>query len=145
MKKELKCFFYILLYFLFITNLFAEQRIFLSANLNGDNLRKELIKWVKNNSLDESNYKILDNGFIYLFYVSDINKKNNILCFDITFNLQHDKFIVDFSNAKLFNKSKNEIKDLKFTSWDKLTNSGWFKKYNEEIGNIVEELEEIIR
>ncbi|WP_258019198.1 hypothetical protein [Brachyspira pilosicoli] len=107
-------------------------------------MRKKIVNWVKENSIDEENYKILDNGFIYFFYVSNIDDKNKFLCFDITFNLQYDKFIVDFSNPKIFDKEKNEIKDLEFSTLSKLTKTGWFKSYNEEIDKIVEELENII-
>ncbi|MBW5381905.1 hypothetical protein E6A46_00930 [Brachyspira pilosicoli] len=142
MKNKLKYLFILLL--LFINNLFSEQKIFLSSNLIGDDLRKKIVNWVKENSIDEENYKILDNGFIYFFYVSNIDDKNKFLCFDITFNLQYDKFIVDFSNPKIFDKEKNEIKDLEFSTLSKLTKTGWFKSYNEEIDKIVEELENII-
>ena len=142
MKNKLKYIFILL--FLFAIILFSEQRIFLSTNLIGDDLRKEIISWVKNNAVNEENYKILDNGFIYLFYVSNIDDKNKFLCFDITFNLQHDKFIVDFSNPKVFDKEKNEIKELEFSTISKLTKTGWFKSYNEEIDKIVEDIENII-
>ncbi|WP_297285777.1 hypothetical protein [uncultured Brachyspira sp.] len=143
MKNKLKYIFILL--FLFEISLFSEQRIFLSSNLIGDDLRKEIINWVKKNSINEENYKILDNGFIYFFYVSNIDdNKNKFLCFDITFNLQHDKFIVDFSNPKIFDKEKNEIKDLEFSTISKLTKTGWFKSYNEEIDKIVEDIENII-
>ncbi|WP_258018570.1 hypothetical protein [Brachyspira pilosicoli] len=107
-------------------------------------MRKEIVNWVKESSINEENYKILDNGFIYFFYVSNIDDKNKFLCFDITFNLQYDKFIVDFSNPKIFDKEKNEIKDLEFSTISKLTKTGMFKSYNEEIDKIVEELENII-
>lgn len=142
MKNKLKYLFILLL--LFINNLFSEQKIFLSSNLTGDDLRKKIVNWVKENSIDEENYKILDNGFIYFFYVSNIDDKNKFLCFDITFNLQYDKFIVDFSNPKIFDKEKNEIKDLEFSTISKLTKTGWFKSYNEEIDKIVEDIENII-
>lgn len=142
MKNKLKYLFILLL--LFVNNLFSEQKIFLSSNLTGDDLRKEIINWVKESSINEENYKILDNGFIYFFYVSNIDDKNKFLCFDITFNLQYDKFIVDFSNPKIFDKEKNEIKDLEFSTISKLTKTGMFKSYNEEIDKIVEELENII-
>ena len=142
MKNKLKYIFILL--FLFAIILFSEQRIFLSTNWIGDDLRKEIISWVKNNAVNEENYKILDNGFIYFFYVSNIDDKNKFLCFDITFNLQYDKFIVDFSNPKIFDKEKNEIKDLEFSTISKLTKTGMFKSYNEEIDKIVEELENII-
>ncbi|MBW5397541.1 hypothetical protein E6A48_07350 [Brachyspira pilosicoli] len=142
MKNKLKYLFILLL--LFVNNLFSEQKIFLSSNLTGDDLRKEIVNWVKESSINEENYKILDNGFIYFFYVSNIDDKNKFLCFDITFNLQYDKFIVDFSNPKIFDKEKNEIKDLEFSTISKLTKTGMFKSYNEEIDKIVEELENII-
>lgn len=142
MKNKLKYLFILLL--LFVNNLFSEQKIFLSSNLIGDDLRKKIINWVKESSINEENYKILDNGFIYFFYVSNIDDENKFLCFDITFNLQYDKFIVDFSNPKIFDKEKNEIKDLEFSTLSKLTKTGWFKSYNEEIDKIVEELENII-
>ena len=142
MKYKLKYIFILL--FLFAIILFSEQRIFLSHNLIGDDLRKEIIGWVKNNAINEENYKILDNGFIYFFYVSNIDDNNKFLCFDITFNLQYDKFIVDFSNPKVFDKEKNEIKDLEFSTISKLTKTGWFKSYNEEIDKIVNDIENII-
>lgn len=142
MKNKLKYLFILLL--LFVNNLFSEQKIFLSSNLIGDYLRKKIVNWVKESSINEENYKILDNGFIYFFYVSNIDDENKFLCFDITFNLQYDKFIVDFSNPKIFDKEKNEIKDLEFSTLSKLTKTGWFKSYNEEIDKIVEELENII-
>ena len=142
MKNKLKYLFILLL--LFVNNLFSEQKIFLSSNLIGDDLRKKIVNWVKESSINEENYKIFDNGFIYFFYVSNIDDENKFLCFDITFNLQYDKFIVDFSNPKIFDKEKNEIKDLEFSTLSKLTKTGWFKSYNEEIDKIVEELENII-
>lgn len=142
MKNKLKYLFILLL--LFVNNLFSEQKIFLSSNLTGDDLRKEIINWVKESSINEENYKILDNGYIYFFYVSNVDDKNKFLCFDITFNLQYDKFIVDFSNPKIFDKEKNETKDLEFSTLSKLTKTGMFKSYNEEIDKIVEELENII-
>ncbi|MEI0612684.1 hypothetical protein [Brachyspira pilosicoli] len=142
MKNKLKYLFILLL--LFVNNLFSEQKIFLSSNLIGDDLRKEIVNWVKESSINEENYKILDNGFIYFFYVSNIDDENKFLCFDITFNLQYDKFIVDFSNPKIFDKEKNEIKDLEFSTISKLTKTGMFKSYNEEIDKIVEELENLI-
>ncbi len=142
MKNKLKYLFILLL--LFVNNLFSEQKIFLSSNLIGDDLRKKIVNWVKESSINEENYKILDNGFIYFFYVSNIDDENKFLCFDITFNLQYDKFIVDFSNPKIFDKEKNEIKDLEFSTLSKLTKTGWFKSYNEEIDKVVEELENII-
>lgn len=142
MKNKLKYLFILLL--LFVNNLFSEQKIFLSSNLIGDDLRKKIVNWVKESSINEENYKILDNGFIYFFYVSNIDDENKFLCFDITFNLQYDKFIVDFSNPKIFDKEKNEIKDLEFSTLSKLTKTGWFKSYNEEIDKIIEELENII-
>ncbi len=142
MKNKLKYLFILLL--LFVNNLFSEQKIFLSSNLIGDDLRKKIVNWVKESSINEENYKILDNGFIYFFYVSNIDDENKFLCFDITFNLQYDKFIVDFSNPKIFDKEKNEIKDLEFSTLSKLTKTGLFKSYNEEIDKIVEELENII-
>ncbi|WP_157151166.1 hypothetical protein [Brachyspira sp. SAP_772] len=142
MRSKLKYLFILL--FLFVNNLFSEQKIFLSSNLTGDDLRKEIINWVKATSINEENYKILDNGYIYFFYVSNIDDKNKFLCFDITFNLQYDKFIVDFSNPKIFDKEKNETKDLEFSTLSKLTKTGMFKSYNEEIDKIVEELENII-
>ena len=142
MKNKLKYLFILLL--LFVNNLFSEQKIFLSSNLIGDDLRKKIVNWVKESSINEENYKILDNGFIYFFYVSNIDDENKFLCFDITFNLQYDKFIVDFSNPKIFDKEKNEIKDLEFSTLSKLTKTGWFKSYNKEIDKIVEEIENII-
>lgn len=131
--------------FLFLNALiFAEQKIFISSKLRGDDLRKTIIEWIKDKSNNEDNYKIFDNGLIYLFFVSDniINKK--CLCFDINFYLEYDKFIVDFSNTKLLNIETKNIENLKFNIWNTLTNSGWFKEYNKSITKITEELENII-
>lgn len=129
----------IFIFLFFNALIFAEQKIFISSKLRGNDLRKAIIEWIKDKSNNEDNYKIFDNGLIYLFFVSDniINKK--CLCFDINFYLEYDKFIVDFSNTKLLN-----IENLKFNIWNTLTNSGWFKEYNKSITKITEELENII-
>ena len=134
----------IFIFLFFNALIFAEQKIFISSKLRGDDLRKTIIEWIKDKSNDEDNYKIFDNGLIYLFFVSDniINKK--CLCFDINFYLEYDKFIVDFSNTKLLNIETKNIENLKFNIWNTLTNSGWFKEYNKSITKITEELENII-
>ena len=134
----------IFIFLFFNALIFAEQKIFISSKLRGDDLRKTIIEWIKDKSNNEDNYKIFDNGLIYLFFVSDniINKK--CLCFDINFYLEYDKFIVDFSNTKLLNIETKNIENLKFNIWNTLTNSGWFKEYNKSITKITEELENII-
>ena len=134
----------IFIFLFFNALIFAEQKIFISSKLRGDDLRKTIIEWIKNKSNNEDNYKIFDNGLIYLFFVSEniINKK--CLCFDINFYLEYDKFIVDFSNTKLLNIETKNIENLKFNIWNTLTNSGWFKEYNKSITKITEELENII-
>lgn len=134
----------IFIFLFFHALIFAEQKIFISSKLRGDDLRKTIIEWIKDKSNNEDNYKIFDNGLIYLFFVSDniINKK--CLCFDINFYLEYDKFIVDFSNTKLLNIETKNIENLKFNIWNTLTNSGWFKEYNKSITKITEELENII-
>ena len=134
----------IFIFLFFNALIFAEQKIFISSKLRGDDLRKIIIEWIKDKSNNEDNYKIFDNGLIYLFFVSDniINKK--CLCFDINFYLEYDKFIVDFSNTKLLNIETKNIENLKFNIWNTLTNSGWFKEYNKSITKITEELENII-
>lgn len=134
----------IFIFLFFNALIFAEQKIFISSKLRGDDLRKTIIEWIKDKSNNEDNYKIFDNGLIYLFFVSDniINKK--CLCFDINFCLEYDKFIVDFSNTKLLNIETKNIENLKFNIWNTLTNSGWFKEYNKSITKITEELENII-
>ena len=134
----------IFIFIFFNALIFAEQKIFISSKLRGDDLRKAIIEWIKDKSNNEDNYKIFDNGLIYLFFVSDniINKK--CLCFDINFYLEYDKFIVDFSNTKLLNIETKNIENLKFNIWNTLTNSGWFKEYNKSITKITEELENII-
>ena len=134
----------IFIFLFFNALIFAEQKIFISSKLRGDDLRKAIIEWIKYKSNNEDNYKIFDNGLIYLFFVSDniINKK--CLCFDINFYLEYDKFIVDFSNTKLLNIETKNIENLKFNIWNTLTNSGWFKEYNKSITKITEELENII-
>lgn len=134
----------IFIFLFFNALIFAEQKIFISSKLRGDDLRKTIIEWIKYKSNNEDNYKIFDNGLIYLFFVSDniINKK--CLCFDINFYLEYDKFIVDFSNTKLLNIETKNIENLKFNIWNTLTNSGWFKEYNKSITKITEELENII-
>ncbi|TXJ49309.1 hypothetical protein [Brachyspira aalborgi] len=134
----------IFIFLFFNALIFAEQKIFISSKLRGNDLRKAIIEWIKDKSNNEDNYKIFDNGLIYLFFVSDniINKK--CLCFDINFYLEYDKFIVDFSNTKLLNIETKNIENLKFNIWNTLTNSGWFKEYNKSITKITEELENII-
>ena len=134
----------IFIFLFFNALIFAEQKIFISSKLRGDDLRKAIIEWIKYKSNNEDNYKIFDNGLIYLFFVSDniINKK--CLCFDINFYLEYDKFIVNFSNTKLLNIETKNIENLKFNIWNTLTNSGWFKEYNKSITKITEELENII-
>ena len=135
---------FIFIFLFFNALIFAEQKIFISSKLRGDDLRKTIIEWIKDKSNNEDNYKIFDNGLIYLFFVSEniINKK--CLCFDINFYLEYDKFIVDFSNTKLLNIETKNIENLKFNIWNTLTNSGWFKEYNKSITKITEELENII-
>lgn len=134
----------IFIFLFFNALIFAEQKIFISSKLRGDDLRHAIIEWIKDKSNNEDNYKIFDNGLIYLFFVSDniINKK--CLCFDINFYLEYDKFIVDFSNTKLLNIETKNIEDLKFNIWDTLMNSGWFREYNNSITQITKELENII-
>lgn len=132
------------IFLIFNISLFPEQKIFISTKLKGDNLRKSILNWIKNKSIKDNDYKIFDNGLIYLFFKSDkvINEKS--LCFDINFNLEYDKFIVDFSNTKLLNIETKNIEDLKFNIWDTLMNSGWFREYNNSITQITKELENII-
>lgn len=132
------------IFLIFNISLFSEQKIFISTKLKGDNLRKSILNWIKNKSIKDNDYKIFDNGLIYLFFKSDrvINEKS--LCFDINFNLEYDKFIVDFSNTKLLNTETKNIEDLKFNIWDTLMNSGWFREYNNSITQITKELENII-
>ncbi|AEM20645.1 hypothetical protein Bint_0009 [Brachyspira intermedia PWS/A] len=134
----------ILIFFLSIyTIAVAEQKIFVSTKLKGNDLRKEILKWVKNEARNNK-FSSYDNGLVYLFFVSNNVINNNSLCFDINFHLEYDKFIVNFSNTKLINNSTGDTKDLKFSTWDTLTNSGWFKEYNEIISNIIDELESIV-
>ncbi|MBS4763959.1 MAG: hypothetical protein KHX06_08175 [Brachyspira sp.] len=125
------------IFLIFNISLFSEQKIFISTKLKGDNLRKSILNWIKNKSIKDNDYKIFDNGLIYLFFKSDrvINEKS--LCFDINFNLEYDKFIVDFSNTKLLNIETKNIEDLKFNIWDTLMNSGWFREYNNSITQII--------
>lgn len=132
------------IFLIFNISLFSEHKIFISTKLKGDDLRKSILNWIKNKSIKDNDYKIFDNGLIYLFFKSDrvINEKS--LCFDINFNLEYDKFIVDFSNTKLLNIETKNIEDLKFNIWDTLMNSGWFREYNNSITQITEELENII-
>ncbi|MEI0493581.1 hypothetical protein R4J17_14185 [Brachyspira intermedia] len=134
----------ILIFFLSIyTIAVAEQKIFVSTKLKGNDLRKEILKWVKSEA-GNNKFSSYDNGLVYLFFVSNNVINNNSLCFDINFHLEYDKFIVNFSNTKLINNSTGDTKDLKFSTWDTLTNSGWFKEYNEIISNIIDELESIV-
>ena len=132
------------IFLIFNILIFAEQRIFISSKLKGNDLRKAIIEWIKSKSQNEEDYKIFDNGLIYLFFNSGniVNKK--YLCFDINFYLEYDKFIVDFSNAKLLDIETGEIENLKFNLWETLTNGGWFREYNDNITKIIEELESII-
>ena len=132
------------IFLIFNILIFAEQRIFISSKLKGNDLRHAIIEWIKDNSRKEEDYKIFDSGLIYLFFNSEniVDKKS--ICFDINFYLEYDKFIVDFSNAKLLNIETEKIEELKFNIWETLTNSGWFKEYNDNITEIIEELESII-
>ena len=132
------------IFLIFNILIFAEQRIFISSKLKGDDLRHAIIEWIKDNSRKEEDYKIFDSGLIYLFFNSDnvVDKKS--ICFDINFYLEYDKFIVDFSNAKLLNIETESLEELKFNIWETLTNSGWFREYNDNITEIIEELESII-
>ena len=134
----------IFVFLIFNILIFAEQRIFISSKLKGDDLRHAIIEWVKDKSQKEEDYKIFDSGLIYLFFNSDniVGKKS--ICFDINFYLEYDKFIVDFSNAKLINIETEYIEELKFNILETLTNSGWFREYNDNITEIIEELESII-
>ncbi|ACN84246.1 hypothetical protein JQ824_08375 [Brachyspira hyodysenteriae] len=132
---------------IFLFNIYAiavaEQKIFVSTKLKGNDLRKEILKWVKNEA-GNNKFSSYDNGLVYLFFVSNNITDNNSLCFDINFHLEYDKFIVNFSNTKLLDNTTGNTKDLKFSTWDTLTNSGWFKEYNEIISNIINELENIV-
>ena len=127
-----------------VSIIYGEQKIFISAKLKGNDLRKEIIKWVKNKS-ENNKFESYDNGVIYLFYVSNKVIDNNSLCFDINFHIEYDKFIVDFSNIRLLNNETGDAEKLKFSIWSTLTNSGWFREYNDTITMLVEELENIIK
>lgn len=135
---------FVLLFFFFIyVSIFGEQKIFVSTKLKGNDLRKEILKWVKNES-QNSKFISYDNGIIYLFFISKNVRRKKSLCFDIYFHLEYDKFIVDFSNTKLLDNDTGNLKDLNFSTWSTLINSGWFKEYNDTISIIVEELENIV-
>ncbi|MDO7020481.1 hypothetical protein [Brachyspira innocens] len=135
---------FILVFFLIInTVLLAEQKIFVSTKLKGSDLRKEILKWVKQEA-QNNKFRSYDNGLVYLFFVSNNIIDNNSLCFDISFHLEYDKFIVNFSNTKLLDNTTGDTKDLKFSIWSTLTNSGWFKEYNDTISMIIDELENIV-
>ncbi|ADG71266.1 hypothetical protein [Brachyspira murdochii] len=135
---------FILVFFLIInTLLLAEQKIFVSTKLKGSDLRKEILKWVKQKA-QNNKFSSYDNGLVYLFFVSNNIIDDNSLCFDISFHLEYDKFIVNFSNTKLLDNTTGDTKDLKFSIWSTLTNSGWFKEYNDTISIIIDELENIV-
>ena len=97
------------------------------------------------NKAGNNKFNSYDNGLVYLFYVSNNIIDNNSLCFDINFHIEYDKFIVDFSNIKLLNNETGDAEKLKFSIWSTLTNSGWFREYNDTITMLVEELENIIK
>ncbi|WP_157154844.1 hypothetical protein [Brachyspira murdochii] len=135
---------FILVFFLIVnTVLLAEQKIFVSTKLKGSDLRKEILKWVKQKA-QNNKFSSYDNGLVYLFFVSNNIIDDNSLCFDISFHLEYDKFIVNFSNTKLLDNTTGDTKDLKFSIWSTLTNSGWFKEYNDTISIIIDELENIV-
>ncbi|WP_300757519.1 hypothetical protein [uncultured Brachyspira sp.] len=135
---------FIIVFFLIInTVLLAEQKIFVSTKLKGSDLRKEILKWVKQEA-QNNKFSSYDNGLVYLFFVSNNIIDNSSLCFDISFHLEYDKFIVNFSNTKLLDNTTGDTKDLKFSIWSTLTNSGWFKEYNDTISMIIDELENIV-
>lgn len=50
----------IFIFLIFNILIFAEQRIFISSKLKGDDLRHAIIEWIKDNSLKEEDYKIFD-------------------------------------------------------------------------------------
>ena len=134
---------FVLISFFIITAIsFAEQKIFVSTKLKGNDLRKEILKWVKKEAANNK-FSSYDNGLVYLFFVSNNVKDNNSLCFDIRFHLEYDKFIVDFSNTKLLDNTTGDTKDLKFSTWSTLTNSGWVKEDNDTISRIIDEIEDI--
>lgn len=135
---------FILVFFLIVnTVLLAEQKIFVSTKLKGSDLRKEILKWVKQKA-QNNKFSSYDNGLVYLFFVSNNIIDDDSLCFDISFHLEYDKFIVNFSNTKLLDNTTGDTKDLKFNIWSTLTNSGWFKEYNNTISMIIDELENIV-
>ncbi|WP_304332581.1 hypothetical protein [Brachyspira innocens] len=135
---------FILVFFLIVnTVLLAEQKIFVSTKLKGSDLRKEILKWVKQKA-QNNKFSSYDNGLVYLFFVSNNIIDDDSLCFDISFHLEYDKFIVNFSNTKLLDNTTGDTKDLKFSIWSTLTNSGWFKEYNNTISMIIDELENIV-
>lgn len=135
---------FILVFFLIVnTVLLAEQKIFVSTKLKGSDLRKEILKWVKQKA-QNNKFSSYDNGLVYLFFVSNNIIDDDSLCFDISFHLEYDKFIVNFSNTKLLDNTTGDTKDLKFSIWSTLTNSGWFKEYNDTISMIIDELENIV-
>ena len=135
---------FILVFFLIVnTVLLAEQKIFVSTKLKGSDLRKEILKWVKQKA-QNNKFSSYDNGLVYLFFVSNNIIDGDSLCFDISFHLEYDKFIVNFSNTKLLDNTTGDTKDLKFSIWSTLTNSGWFKEYNNTISMIIDELENIV-
>ncbi|MDA1469780.1 hypothetical protein OGZ02_13270 [Brachyspira hyodysenteriae] len=111
--------------------------------VKGSDLRKEILKWVKQRHKNNK-FSSYDNGLVYLFFVSNNIIDDNSLCFDISFHLEYDKFIVNFSNTKLLDNTTGDTKDLKFSIWSTLTNSGWFKEYNDTISIIIDELENIV-
>lgn len=76
-----------------------------------------------------------------IFYQQYIKKS---LYFNIHFYLGYYKSIVNFSNTKLLNIEAEYIENFKFNILETLTNSGWFREYNDNITEIIEELESII-
>lgn len=142
----------IILLFIVSLDAFSEQKIFFSRKILGDDLYKNILNFAKEISSKEiaAQYKIepyfksYENGIINFLYVSDKIKNNEVLCFDVSIMIEYDRFIVDFSNARLFNIDTGIFRNAHFSLWSTLTNSGWFKKYNEELTFIIESLESII-
>ena len=96
-----------------------------------------MIKITKNLIYKSTNF----NKPILNFYQQYIKK---FLYFNIHFYLEYYKSIVDFSNTKLLNIETEYIENTKFNIWETLINSGWFREYNDNITEIIEELESII-
>ena len=56
------------IFLIFNISLFSEQKIFISTKLKGDNLRKSILNWIKNKSINIIRINIIKLYYAVVFY-----------------------------------------------------------------------------